>query len=183
MNIYGFGSTTDLGKRDSYFSCKNWSSKVYTSFVKVVVLVIQSTTKLVVQFLDFSTILYGFYKTLDQEVKLKNLFLLWPLESLKLHTSTLPSSRKDPGEFLASQPCPPVAGQARRRRGRLGVVNKRGGWLIKLTCARSAAVAWSKKSPAIAGGEAVAARPPRLGFWWRAGEAKPSSVCGSSGWC
>jgi hypothetical protein len=45
-----------------YLSCKNWSSKVYTSFVKVVVPVTQSTTKLVLQFLDFSTILHGFYK-------------------------------------------------------------------------------------------------------------------------
>jgi hypothetical protein len=62
MNIYGLSSTTDLGKRVSYFSCKNYSSKVYTSFVKVVVLGTQSTTKLVLQFLGFSTILYGFYK-------------------------------------------------------------------------------------------------------------------------
>jgi hypothetical protein len=45
-----------------YFSCRNWSSKVYTSFVKVVVLVTQSTSKLVLQFLDFSTILYDFSK-------------------------------------------------------------------------------------------------------------------------
>jgi hypothetical protein len=66
MNIYGLGSTTDLGKTHSNFSCKNYSSKVYTKFAKVIVLVTQSTTKLVFQFLDFSTILYGFSKTLDQ---------------------------------------------------------------------------------------------------------------------
>jgi hypothetical protein len=52
--------------------------------------------------------------------KLQNLLLLWPLESLKLHTYALQSSRKDPGGFWASQPYPPAAGQARRRRGRAG---------------------------------------------------------------
>jgi hypothetical protein len=65
MNIYGLGNTTDLGKTHSNFSCKNYSSKEYTSFAKVVVLVTQSTTKLFLQFLDFS-ILYEFYKSLDQ---------------------------------------------------------------------------------------------------------------------
>jgi hypothetical protein len=69
MNIYGLGSTTDLGKRVFYFSCKNYSSKVYTSFAKVVVLVTHSTEKLVLHFLDFYTILYGFYKLLDQRGK------------------------------------------------------------------------------------------------------------------
>jgi hypothetical protein len=44
------------------FSSKNYSSKVYTFFGKVVVLVTQSTTKLDLQFLGFSVILYGFYK-------------------------------------------------------------------------------------------------------------------------
>jgi hypothetical protein len=34
MNMCGFCSTTDLGKRDFYFSCKNYSSNVYTSFCK-----------------------------------------------------------------------------------------------------------------------------------------------------
>jgi hypothetical protein len=34
--MYGFGSTTDLGKMNFYFSCKNYSSKVYNSFAKVV---------------------------------------------------------------------------------------------------------------------------------------------------
>jgi hypothetical protein len=36
--MYKFCRTSDLGKMIFYFSCKNWSSKVYTSFVKVVVL-------------------------------------------------------------------------------------------------------------------------------------------------
>jgi hypothetical protein len=183
MNIYGFGSTTDLEKRDSYFSCKNWSPKVCTSFVKVVVLVTQSTAKLVLQFVDFLMILYGFYKTSTKRWKLKNLFLFWPLESFKFHTNTLPSSRKTPrGFWLHSRALP--------RRGKLaggevgpGVVNKQGGWLIELTCGRSAAVAWPEKSPATACGEAVAARPPRLGFRRRAGEAKPSRACGSSSGC
>jgi hypothetical protein len=36
MNMCGFGSTTDLGKMDFNFSCKNYSSKVYTSFANIV---------------------------------------------------------------------------------------------------------------------------------------------------
>jgi hypothetical protein len=52
--MYGFGYTTDLGKKVFYFSCKNESSKVYTCFVEVVVLVTQRTTKLDLHFLDFS---------------------------------------------------------------------------------------------------------------------------------
>jgi hypothetical protein len=60
--MYGFGYTADLGKRVFYFSCKNKSSKVYTCFVEIVVLVTHSTAKLSLQFLDFSVILYGFYK-------------------------------------------------------------------------------------------------------------------------
>jgi hypothetical protein len=46
----GFGSTTDLGKTHFNFSCKNYSSKVYTSFAKVVGFVTRSTAKLVGQF-------------------------------------------------------------------------------------------------------------------------------------
>jgi hypothetical protein len=59
-------------------------------------------------------------------------------------------------------------------------VNKQGGNAIGLTCARSAVVAWPEKGPAMAGGKAVAARLPRLGFWRNASEAKPSCACGSS---
>jgi hypothetical protein len=54
--MYGFGYTTDLGKRVFYFSFINKSSKVYTFFVEIVVLVTQSIAKLVLQFLDFPTI-------------------------------------------------------------------------------------------------------------------------------
>jgi hypothetical protein len=50
MIMCGFGSTTDLGKTRFNFSCKNYSSKAYTSFAKVVGLVTRSTTKLVLQF-------------------------------------------------------------------------------------------------------------------------------------
>jgi hypothetical protein len=46
----GFGSTTDLGKLGFYFSCKNDSSKVYTSFAKVVGFFARRTAKLVLQF-------------------------------------------------------------------------------------------------------------------------------------
>jgi hypothetical protein len=60
--MYGFCRITDLGISPFNFSSKNYSSKVYICFEKVVVLVTQSTTKLGLQFLDFSLICYGFYK-------------------------------------------------------------------------------------------------------------------------
>jgi hypothetical protein len=115
--------------------------------------------------LDFFTILYGFYKSLDQEVKkLRIYFFSGPRKSLNLHTYTLDSSRKVPGGFR-------LHSHALQRRGKLaggeagpGVVNKRGGRSIELTCDRSAAVAWPEKSLAMAGGETVAVRPPRLQF-------------------
>jgi hypothetical protein len=53
MNMCGFGCTTDVGKRDFYFSCKNYSSKVYTIFAKVVGFGTRSTTKLILQFWIF----------------------------------------------------------------------------------------------------------------------------------
>jgi hypothetical protein len=48
-----FFTNIDLGILHFYFSCKNCSSKVYTSLEKVVVLVTLSTTKLGLLFLDF----------------------------------------------------------------------------------------------------------------------------------
>jgi hypothetical protein len=67
--MYGFCRITDLGILQFYFSSKNCSSKVYTCFAKVVVPVTQSTTKLRLHFLDFSTILYGFYKIQSKHTK------------------------------------------------------------------------------------------------------------------
>jgi hypothetical protein len=67
--MYGFCKTTDLGKTHFNFSSKDYSSKVYTSFAKVVVLVTQSTTKLDLQFFDFSTILYGFYNVQPKHIR------------------------------------------------------------------------------------------------------------------
>jgi hypothetical protein len=69
MNLCGFGSTTDLGKMNFNFSCKNYSSEVYTSFAKVVGIVTWSTTKLVLQFLDFSMISNEFYKPQPKHTK------------------------------------------------------------------------------------------------------------------
>jgi hypothetical protein len=60
--MYGFCIIIDLGISHFNFSSKNCSSKVYTSFAENVDLVTQSTTKLVLQFLDFSVILYDVSK-------------------------------------------------------------------------------------------------------------------------
>jgi hypothetical protein len=51
----GFCRITDLGILLFNFSSKNYTSKVYTRFEKVVVLVTRSTKKLGLLFLDFST--------------------------------------------------------------------------------------------------------------------------------
>jgi hypothetical protein len=61
-NLCRFFRNIDLGILHFYFSSKNFSSKVYTSLEKVVALVTLSTTKLGLQFLDVSVMLYGFYK-------------------------------------------------------------------------------------------------------------------------
>jgi hypothetical protein len=57
-----FYRITDLGILHFYFSSKNCSSKVHTYLDKVVVLVILSTAKLSLLFLDFSMIFNRFYK-------------------------------------------------------------------------------------------------------------------------
>jgi hypothetical protein len=60
--MYGFCRITDLGISHFNFSSKHYSSKVYTYFEKVVVLVTHSTTTLGLQFLNFYVILYDFSK-------------------------------------------------------------------------------------------------------------------------
>jgi hypothetical protein len=65
----GFSSTTDLGKMDFNFSCKNYNSKVYTCFAKDVVLLTWNTTKLVLHFSDFSVNFYEFYKLWSKHTK------------------------------------------------------------------------------------------------------------------
>jgi hypothetical protein len=60
--VYGFCRNIDLGILLFNFSSKNYSSKVYTYLEKLVVLVTQSTTKLSLPILDFSTSLYRFHK-------------------------------------------------------------------------------------------------------------------------
>jgi hypothetical protein len=71
----GFCRITDLGILLFNFSSKNCSSKVYTYLGKVAVLVTQSSTKLDLQFLDFSVILYGFYKVQPKHYKGQRIIL------------------------------------------------------------------------------------------------------------
>jgi hypothetical protein len=88
--MYGFCTITDLGKSHFNFSSKNYSPKVYTRFVKIVGLVTQSTKKIVLQFLDFSTILYGFYKLQVKHKGRERIFLLEdPWKVSDLHRSAL----------------------------------------------------------------------------------------------
>jgi hypothetical protein len=62
MILCGFCRNINLGILLFNFSSKNYSSKVYTYLEKVVDLVILSTAKLGLLFLDCSTILNRFYK-------------------------------------------------------------------------------------------------------------------------
>jgi hypothetical protein len=52
--------------------------------------------------------------------------------------------------------------------------------VIGLTCGRFTVVAQTERRLAIAGDEAVAARPPRLRLWLTAGNARPSGAIGGS---
>jgi hypothetical protein len=94
----------------------------------------------------------------------KNLIALIPLELLNLQNYALAFNTQALGDNSPSQQCPPAAGQARRRRAWAGGGNKRGGCAIGLTCGWIAVVARTERRPVMAGGEAVAARPPRLGL-------------------
>jgi hypothetical protein len=68
-------SCVDFAELLFNFSSKNYISKVYTYLEKVVVLVPQSTTKLSLPFLDFSTILYRFYKFQPTHVEGNRIFM------------------------------------------------------------------------------------------------------------
>jgi hypothetical protein len=52
--------------------------------------------------------------------------------------------------------------------------------VIGLTCVLFAVAARAEMGPVMAGGEAVAAQPPRLGFQGNAEDARPSSAIGGS---
>jgi hypothetical protein len=86
--MYGFCRITDLDISHFNFSRKNYSSKVYTCIEKVVVLVAQSTTKLGLQFMDLSGILYDFSKLQLKHIKGEESFF------------------KSPWNFSTSQYCP-----------------------------------------------------------------------------
>jgi hypothetical protein len=98
-----FAENTDLGISHFNFSSKNQSSKVYTCFEKVVVLVTQSTTKLSLQFLDFSVILYDFSKLQLKHTKgVRFISQTDPWKVLGVH-SHAPGSQLHPWkEFRAS---------------------------------------------------------------------------------
>jgi hypothetical protein len=137
-----------------YFSCKNKSPKVYTSFAEIVVLVTQSTTKLGLQFLDFSMNWYWIYKSLDSRAKLGRIFLCLGPWNIPLHLTPRPSGTNP------LHNCTPLPRRGKLAGGEVGPeeANKRGGWAIGLTCARFVMVARAERRPAMAGGEVVAAR-------------------------
>jgi hypothetical protein len=54
---------------DFNFSCKNYNTKVYTTFKKVVGIRKGKAAKFVLHFFDFSVILYEFYKIQPKHLK------------------------------------------------------------------------------------------------------------------
>jgi hypothetical protein len=100
--MYRFFRITDLGILHFHFSSKNCSSKVYTCFEKVEVLVAPSTTKLSFHFSEFSVILYGFFKVTAETQQGVRIILRrnpWNFLSLTRLPSTLaarPSNPKNP---------------------------------------------------------------------------------------
>jgi hypothetical protein len=149
--LRGFCRNTNLSILHSYFSGKNYSSKVYTPLEKVVVLGIQSTEKLSLLFLDFSMIFNRFYKFQLKHIKGENLFTPSPLEVFK---SSQPYPRF---------PSPEPGGEGELAGGKVehGVANKRRGSAIGLTTECLAVVARPEGSPA-SGGGAGATGPRRL---------------------
>jgi hypothetical protein len=111
--MYGFCRITDLGKSHFNFSSKNCSSKVYTCFAKVVVLVTQSTAKLGLQFLDFSTILYRIYKLQLKTLKgVRFISRTDPCKVLGVHSYAL-GLHKTPQKEV--RPCNAALGSLGRR--------------------------------------------------------------------
>jgi hypothetical protein len=75
--MYGFCRITDLGISHFNFSSKNYSSKVYTCFGKVVVLS-HRAQKIEFAFFNFSVILYRTYKLLLKHNKGEETFCECP---------------------------------------------------------------------------------------------------------
>jgi hypothetical protein len=111
---------------------------------------------------------------------LKNLLPLKPLELLNIHTNTLGSCTQALGEKSLHIHTLPLRGKLADGEVRPEEANKQCGKVIGLTCDRFAVVARPERGPAMAGGEVVVARPPRLGFRGNASEARPSSAIGGS---
>jgi hypothetical protein len=100
--MYGFCKKHRSRDFTFQFFKKNQSSKVYTCFEKVVALVTQSTTKLSLQFLDFSVIFYDFSKLQLKHTKgVRFISRTDPWKVLGVH-SHAPGSQLDPLERIQS---------------------------------------------------------------------------------
>jgi hypothetical protein len=170
--MYGFCRITDLDILHFYFSSKNCSSKVYTCFAKVVVLVTQSTTKLRLHFFGF---FYDFIRILQDPVK--------------AHKRGRSNLQTDPWNFpnLTDLPLLLTHRPLQDSNPRIGIPAAQGGsppvrWhggTIELSLSQLAVVAWAEGSPASGGGRTVVARPRVLEL--RRGQGWSWSTCGTGG--
>jgi hypothetical protein len=102
-----------------------------------------------------------------------------PLRTLNFDNYALAFNTQALGDNSPSQQCPPTAGKLAD--GKVGPeeANKQG--KVRLDSRVAESQWWlGRRDVAMAGGEAVAARPPRLGLRWNASETRPSSAIGGS---
>jgi hypothetical protein len=95
--VHGFCKITDLGILHFNFSSNNCSSKVYTCFGKVVVLVTQSTTKLGFIFWIFLRFYIEFTSFCYNTQRGEDSFCEWPLGTFQKITNRLLVCTKLPG--------------------------------------------------------------------------------------
>jgi hypothetical protein len=116
---------------------------------------------LVLQFMDFSTISFGFSKFQAQHKRKGRIFFHnhpWKV----LDFTKLPSFlRTRPSSTKTFTEVPSATGEARRRRCGPGLANKYHRVVIGLTRDLVAMAAWPERSPASGGGGAGAAWPRR----------------------
>jgi hypothetical protein len=155
--VYGFGRNTDLGIPHSNFSSKNQSSKVYTSFVEIVVLVTQST--IFGNFYDFIWILQ--VSSTTQKGR-KNLLSQESLELFELHNSTLSFNTQALEFQQLTQGCPQWRGRLAGGDVGPGMGIKRYLAAIRCTRARLGHLVRPEGSSASGGGGAVVAQPRAL---------------------
>jgi hypothetical protein len=159
MNMCGFCRTIDLGKRDFYFSCKHYSSKVYTSFTKLWALAQGVQQNWFFNFWIFLRFYMNFPSCRQHTLKEKNLLTHRSLGFSTLHNHTLGLYSQVPARKQSLHRGPDGAGGLVAGEGSPELANKRHGREIGITSGLLEAVVGSGRTPTNRGGGAMAERP------------------------